>query len=101
MFFSSSILDLIPVVGYGNFLVTKSLFFSIHHVIILDLLKYFYSFLTGIPAYDLCLRLRDAGLLTKTTHGQTIRLAPPLCITEQQIREGANIIRTVLESYDK
>ncbi|KAF9797516.1 hypothetical protein SFRURICE_016626 [Spodoptera frugiperda] len=55
----------------------------------------------SIPAYDLCLRLRDAGLLTKTTHGQTIRLAPPLCITEQQIREGANIIRTVLESYDK
>ncbi|CAH0695415.1 unnamed protein product [Spodoptera exigua] len=55
----------------------------------------------SISAYDVCLRLRDAGLLTKTTHGQTIRLAPPLVITEQQIREGANIIRTVLESYDK
>uniref|UniRef100_A0A2A4K599 Ornithine aminotransferase n=1 Tax=Heliothis virescens TaxID=7102 RepID=A0A2A4K599_HELVI len=55
----------------------------------------------SIPAYDVCLRLRDAGLLTKTTHGQTIRLAPPLVITEEQIREGANIIRKVLDSYDK
>lgn len=55
----------------------------------------------SIPAYNVCLRLRDAGLLTKTTHGQTIRLAPPLVITEQQIREGANIIRQVLDSYDK
>ncbi|KAJ8736133.1 hypothetical protein PYW08_006789 [Mythimna loreyi] len=55
----------------------------------------------SISAYDVVLRLRDAGLLTKTTHGQCIRLAPPLVINEQQIREGANIIRKVLESYDK
>lgn len=55
----------------------------------------------SISAYDVVLRLRDAGLLTKTTHGQCIRLAPPLVITEQQIRDGANIIRKVLDSYDK
>ncbi|CAH0592684.1 unnamed protein product [Chrysodeixis includens] len=54
----------------------------------------------SIPAYDVCLRLRDAGLLTKTTHGQTIRLAPPLVITEQQIKDGINIIRKVLDSFD-
>ncbi|KOB68459.1 Ornithine aminotransferase [Operophtera brumata] len=54
-----------------------------------------------IPAYQVCLRLRDAGLLAKTTHGQTIRLAPPLVITEAQIREGAAIIRNVFESFDK
>ncbi|KAJ0182343.1 hypothetical protein K1T71_001712 [Dendrolimus kikuchii] len=55
----------------------------------------------SIPAYDVCLRLRDAGLLTKTTHGQTIRLAPPLVISEDQVREGAAIIRKVLESFKK
>ncbi|XP_026739068.1 ornithine aminotransferase, mitochondrial [Trichoplusia ni] len=54
----------------------------------------------SIPAYDVCLRLRDAGLLTKTTHGQTIRLAPPLVITEQQIKDGVNIIRKVFDSFD-
>ncbi|XP_049882938.1 ornithine aminotransferase, mitochondrial [Pectinophora gossypiella] len=55
----------------------------------------------SIPAYDVCLRLRDAGLLTKTTHGQTIRLAPPLVITEQQLRDGCAIIKKVLDSFDK
>ncbi|KAL4716974.1 hypothetical protein ACJJTC_012785 [Scirpophaga incertulas] len=54
-----------------------------------------------ISAYDVVMRLRDAGLLTKTTHGQVIRLAPPLVITEQQIRDGVAIIRQVLNSYDK
>ncbi|KAL0901280.1 hypothetical protein ABMA27_006572 [Loxostege sticticalis] len=55
----------------------------------------------SIPAQEVLLRLRDAGLLTKTTHGQIIRLAPPLVITEEQIRDGAKIIRKVLESFDK
>ncbi|XP_028159062.1 ornithine aminotransferase, mitochondrial isoform X2 [Ostrinia furnacalis] len=55
----------------------------------------------SIPAYDVIVRLRDAGLLTKTTHGQVIRLAPPLVITEEQVRDGANIIRKVFESFDK
>ncbi|KAM3967733.1 ornithine aminotransferase precursor [Aphomia sociella] len=55
----------------------------------------------GLPAYEVCLRLRDAGLLTKTTHGQTIRLAPPLVITEQQVRHGATLIREVLETFNK
>ncbi|CAH2050748.1 unnamed protein product, partial [Iphiclides podalirius] len=55
----------------------------------------------SIPAYEVCLRLRDAGLITKPTHGQTIRLAPPLVITEQQIREGARIIQKVFEDFKK
>ncbi|XP_030032035.1 ornithine aminotransferase, mitochondrial [Manduca sexta] len=55
----------------------------------------------SIPAYEVCLRLRDAGLLTKTTHGQIIRLAPPLVITEQQIKEGVAIIQKVFESFAK
>lgn len=55
----------------------------------------------NIPAYDVVLRLKEAGLLAKTTHGQTIRLAPPLVITEQQIQEGVAIIRDVFNSFNK
>lgn len=55
----------------------------------------------SIPAYDVCLRLKDAGLITKTTHGQTIRLSPPLVITEKQLRDAAGIIRQVFQSFNK
>nr|XP_026497922.1 ornithine aminotransferase, mitochondrial [Vanessa tameamea] len=53
----------------------------------------------SIPAYDICLRLKEAGLLAKTTHGQTIRLAPPLVISEEQLRQGASIIQKVFQAY--
>jgi len=49
-------------------------------------------------AWELCLRLRDRGLLAKPTHGDTIRLAPPLVINEAEIMECSAIIRdAVLE----
>eukprot|EP00892_Ulva_mutabilis_P005961 jgi/Ulvmu1/3737/UM173_0010.1 len=52
----------------------------------------------GITAMDVCLRLRDRGLLAKPTQGDIIRFAPPLVITEAQLEECADIIRaTVLE----
>lgn len=54
----------------------------------------------GVSAWDVCVRLRDNGLLTKPTHGDTIRLAPPLVLTEEQLLEAADIIRTTLLSYD-
>ncbi|MBL6875379.1 MAG: ornithine--oxo-acid transaminase [Chitinophagales bacterium] len=44
-------------------------------------------------AWDLCLKLRDNGLLAKPTHGNIIRLAPPLVITKQQLDECIEIIR--------
>ncbi len=43
-------------------------------------------------AWDICLRFRDNGLLAKPTHGNKIRLAPPLVITEKQIRTCLRII---------
>ncbi len=43
-------------------------------------------------AWDLCLALKDNGLLAKPTHGDKIRFAPPLIITEQQIKECVGII---------
>ncbi|MGZ5211353.1 MAG: aminotransferase class III-fold pyridoxal phosphate-dependent enzyme, partial [Kaistella sp.] len=49
-------------------------------------------------AWNLCLKLKENGLLAKPTHGNIIRLAPPLVITEEQILECVAIIeKTVLE----
>ncbi|XP_012283210.1 ornithine aminotransferase, mitochondrial-like [Orussus abietinus] len=49
-----------------------------------------------IDAMDICLKLRDEGLLAKPTHGHIIRLAPPLVITEPQIKECTDIISKVI-----
>ena len=48
-------------------------------------------------SWDVCLHLKDLGLLAKPTHGDKIRLAPPLIINEQQIREAVAIIGEALE----
>ena len=49
-------------------------------------------------AWNLCLALRDNGLLAKPTHGNIIRFAPPLVMTEDQMLECIDIItRTLLE----
>ena len=49
-------------------------------------------------AWDICLKLRDNGLLAKPTHGNIIRFAPPLVMNEEQLLECVEIIKkTVLE----
>jgi len=47
-------------------------------------------------AWDLCLNLRDKGLLAKPTHGNIIRLAPPLCITQSEMDECTEILKVAL-----
>ena len=54
-------------------------------------------FETGFEAWNVCLALRDAGLLAKQTHGNIIRFAPPLVITEKELREAVAIIKSVFE----
>lgn len=49
-------------------------------------------------AWEVCLRLRDNGLLAKPTHGDRIRLAPPLVITEAQVQECIDIIEKTINS---
>lgn len=49
-------------------------------------------------AWDLCLTLKQNGLLAKPTHGDKIRFAPPLCITKQQIIECVAIIDKSLQT---
>ncbi|MBN4081608.1 ornithine--oxo-acid transaminase [bacterium AH-315-C07] len=49
-----------------------------------------------ISAWDICIKLKEKGLLAKPTHGHIIRFAPPLVITEEQIQECSEIIRDVI-----
>lgn len=51
-------------------------------------------------AWKLCLELKENGLLAKPTHGDKIRLAPPLIITKEQIDESTEIIRKSLKILD-
>jgi len=51
----------------------------------------------GKEAWDVCLKMRDNGLLAKPTHQHIIRFAPPLVITEEQIHEAVAIIKKSLE----
>lgn len=52
-------------------------------------------------AWNICLTLAKRGLLAKPTHGNIIRLAPPLVITEDQIHECCDIIEHCILSYSK
>ena len=51
-------------------------------------------------AWNICLRLRDNGLLAKPTHGNIIRFAPPLVITEEQILDCVSIITKTLKEFE-
>lgn len=51
----------------------------------------------GMKAWDICLRLKDKGLLCKPTHEHIIRLAPPLVITKEQLNECLAIIRMTFD----
>lgn len=50
-------------------------------------------------AWDLCLQLKDNGLLAKPTHGDKIRFAPPLLITREQVDDCLDIIRRSLQHF--
>jgi ornithine--oxo-acid transaminase len=52
-------------------------------------------------AWNICLALRDNGLLAKPTHGNIIRLAPPLVITEAQLQECCDIIENTILNFKK
>ena len=55
--------------------------------------------MNGKTAWDVCLKMRDNGLLAKPTHDHIIRFAPPLVITEAQVREAIEIIALSLKSF--
>ena len=55
----------------------------------------------GKTAYDVCLALKANGLLAKQTHTHTIRFAPPLTITQEQIEMAADIIANTIDAVTK
>ena len=55
----------------------------------------------GHLAWDICMGLASKGLLAKPTHGNIIRFAPPLVITEDQLHEACDIIEKVISDFDK
>ncbi|MBI2967889.1 MAG: ornithine--oxo-acid transaminase [Bacteroidetes bacterium] len=54
----------------------------------------------GKTAWDLCMDFKNNGLLAKPTHGDKIRFAPPLVITEEQIIECVEIIRKTVRNFN-
>ncbi|MFY9160373.1 ornithine--oxo-acid transaminase [Aquirufa ecclesiirivi] len=50
-------------------------------------------------AWEICLSMMQAGLLAKPTHGNKIRLAPPLCISEFDIKKACQIIEQTFENW--
>lgn len=53
----------------------------------------------GRTAWQLCLLLKNRGLLAKPTHENIIRLAPPLVISKEDLEKGINIIKDCLEEF--
>ena len=54
----------------------------------------------GREAWDVCLRMRDNGLLAKPTHDHIIRFAPPLKISEEELLDACGIIERSIRSFD-
>ena len=52
-------------------------------------------------AWDICLKMKENGLLAKPTHDDIIRFAPPLCITEDEIKKAIAIIKKTFEEMGK
>lgn len=54
----------------------------------------------GKTAWDVCLAMRDRGVLAKPTHGNIIRFAPPLVITEEELREAISLIQLAFRDIE-
>ncbi|MEM6828893.1 MAG: aminotransferase class III-fold pyridoxal phosphate-dependent enzyme, partial [Bacteroidota bacterium] len=50
-------------------------------------------------AWDICVKLMENGLLAKPTHGNIIRFAPPLVMTEEQLHECCDIIEQTITHF--
>lgn len=54
----------------------------------------------GKTAWDVCVAMAENGVLAKPTHGNIIRFAPPLVITEEQLREAMDKIKEVFKKFE-
>lgn len=54
----------------------------------------------GKTAWDVCVAMKENGVLAKPTHGNIIRFAPPLIITEKQLREAMDKIKETFKDFE-
>jgi ornithine--oxo-acid transaminase len=54
----------------------------------------------GKEAWDVCLAMKENGVIAKPTHGHIIRFAPPLIITEKQLREAIGLIKETFKLFE-
>lgn len=54
----------------------------------------------GKTAWDVCLEMKEQGLIAKPTHEHIIRFAPPLVITEEQLREAIDLIKKAFKKFE-
>jgi ornithine--oxo-acid transaminase len=52
-------------------------------------------------AWNICMKLAENGLLAKPTHGNIIRFAPPLVMTEEELMQCIEIITKTLKEFEK
>ena len=52
-------------------------------------------------AWDICMKMKDNGLIAKPTHGNIIRFAPPLVISEEEVDESCEIIEQSIKEFSK
>ncbi|KAK8514166.1 hypothetical protein V6N13_063070 [Hibiscus sabdariffa] len=50
-----------------------------------------------VSAYDICLKMKERGVLAKPTHDTIVRLTPPLCMSPDELKEGSQVLQDVLE----
>lgn len=54
----------------------------------------------GKEAWDVCVRMKEYGVLAKPTHGHIIRFAPPLVISKEQLMEAIGLIKKAIQSFE-
>ena len=54
----------------------------------------------GKTAWDVCVAMKENGLIAKPTHGNIIRFAPPLVINEEQLREALKVIKSTFAQFE-
>ncbi len=54
----------------------------------------------GKEAWDVCVAMKELGVLAKPTHGHIIRFAPPLVITEEQLRDAISLIKKAIQQFE-
>jgi len=54
----------------------------------------------GKEAWDVCVAMKELGVLAKPTHGHIIRFAPPLVITEDQLRDAISLIKKAIQQFE-